>query len=623
MCGICGEFRYANDAPIAQEFVKAMTQRLQHRGPDGAGHYFDEGNKVGLGHRRLAIIDLATGEQPMSNGDGSLWIVFNGEIYNYRELRHTLEILGYHFRTASDTEVILHAYEQYGAECPRYFNGIFAFAIWDSHAHQLFLARDHFGVKPLYYSVADGVFRFASEQKALLADSTFPREIDLDALYLTLTFRYCPAPYTLLCGIRKLPPGCSLKISTGGIEQKNYAGDPPPIDRTTRPESWIAALREAYEAAVARQMVSDVPIGISLSGGVDSGTILALMSRHSTSPVYAFTVGFAERDDVNEIGAAHQLATRFGAVATTKMITEQDYATFMERYIWHMEEPVVNQSAAAYYFVAAMAREQGVKVLLNGQGPDEAFGGYPRHLAAALTDRIQSRAPTALPRMAYHFSPSGKMRQLLEAASTHDEALRLVRIYNVLPETTRRKLLSAQVRRSVAPDLPQRWLSGQLARLPEGSTLERMLAFDARNDLSEELLLSEDKMAMAASVEARVPFLDVEVMKIAEQIPGALKIGLRQQKSIHKAACEAWLPPEVVHRKKIGFTSAAGEWLRGVLGEDFRARIAAPDSFARTYLDVAEVTRLIDEHLSQQHDFQRILFLLYSLEHWYSMFICP
>lgn len=625
MCGICGVFAYQHPAPVSRALVRGMADTLAHRGPDGAGEFYDDSSGVGFGHRRLAIIDLVSGDQPMTTADGAVCIVFNGEIYNFRELRVALEAAGHQFRTSSDTEVILHAYQEYGIQCPARLNGIFAFAIWDARRRRLFLARDHFGVKPLYYSVQRGVFRFASEQKAILLDPSISREIDLDALHLTLTFRYCPAPHTLFRAIRKLPPASYLLVDERGVREGRYWDEPPIIDRDAQATQAAEALRDAYDQAVQRQMVSDVPLGLSLSGGVDSATLLALLCRYSSSPVAAFTVGFAGREDVSEIDAARALAGHFGAAFTARVIAEADYADFMRRYLWHMEEPVVNQSAPAYYFVARMAREQGVKVLLNGQGPDEAFAGYPRHLAAAHLPRIRQLGLGWAGRV---FFPAGRelplpesCRRLIYALGAHDEADLLLRIYSALTESARQALFAPGVWRSLDHDLPLEWVRSRLARAPEGTLLEKMTFIDARSGLPEELLLSEDKMAMAVGVEVRVPYLDLEVMRLAEALPGRLKIEGRRQKAVHKRACCALIPLTVIHRRKIGFVSAADRWLRRELGQRFVEYARAPDSLARAYLNPDVVERLVRQHLSGRWDHQRVLFLLLALETWHALYV--
>src|SRR5450759_305721 len=356
MCGICGIWNRGGET-VDPGLLVAMRDSMAHRGPDGAtcvmfdtqtgaapvlferagearaqraGSGASGAYTVGLGHRRLSIIDLQTGDQPMCNEDGTIWVVFNGEIYNYPELRDELLSRGHVFHSHSDTEVILHAYEEYGEECPRRFNGIFAFALWDARRGRLFLARDHFGVKPLYYSLQGDHFYFGSELKAILAAPGVRRELDANALNLCLTFRHTPSPWTLFKGIYKLPPGSSLTLTQVGMREQRYWQDALPVDYSLSEEQWIERLQAAVEAAVARQMMADVPIALSLRSGIDSTAVLALMSKHSGEPVRAFTVGFAGREDSSEIAPARASAQRFGAEFYEQVITSEDYANFME-----------------------------------------------------------------------------------------------------------------------------------------------------------------------------------------------------------------------------------------------------------------------------------------------------
>jgi asparagine synthase (glutamine-hydrolysing) len=649
MCGMCGVWRL-DRATVEPADAFAMRDSMRHRGPDGAAcAFFDTGlsahpvlleqlprepripsagskSDLVLGHRRLAIIDLATGDQPMCNEDGSIWLVYNGEIYNYRELRRLLSSHGHVFRTESDSEVILHAYEQYGEECPAYFNGIFAFAIWDARRERLFLARDHFGVKPLYYHHREGKsFSFASEIKALLADPEVPREMDVEALNLCLTFRRTPSPWTLFRGIRKLSPASSLSVSRTDLREHTYWSGDPPIDRTTEQEAWIEQLQQSLQSAVTRQMISDVPLGLSLSSGVDSTTILALMRKSSTEAVKAFTVGFEGSDATSEVASARGIAKRFGAEFHERVLTADDYGRFMDRYVWHLEEPVSNQSAAAYYFVADMAKRHGMKVLLNGQGPDEAFAGYGRHLATAYWRwlRVGTRLPgQPLIRRALAGTSIGEQyERFVLATEASDEEDRFLSTYAILSSLAKERLLDGGVKCEMDHDLPRRYVTSWLERAPHGTALERMTWVDTRTSLPDDLLLCEDKMAMAAGVEARVPFLDVEFMRVAERIPGAFKIRLGRGKYIHRKVASALVGPTIASGRKIGFESAMDVWLKGALGERLRDALETPSSFTASYLDRCHVSHLLEEHLSGTRDHQRILFLLLSLESWHSRFV--
>lgn len=647
MCGICGLWNLKN-APIDIGLLISMRDIMSHRGPDGKGSALFSTNlsarpitfqeqdelisvrpqlpmyNVGLGHRRLAIIDLSTGDQPMTNEDGSVWIVFNGEIYNYRELREELKGYGHVFKTASDTEVILHAYEEWKDNCPAKLNGIFGFAIWDGHDGSLFLARDHFGVKPLYYCLHEDCFYFASELKAILCNSAIPRQVDLDALNLCLIFRYIPSPKTLLKGICRLPPGCFIHVTSQGIKEGRYWQDAPDIKHEIKEKDWIEQLQFAVERAIIRQMMSDVPIGISLSSGVDSTTVLALMSQHSNDAVLAFTVGFAGREAQSEIEPARKMANRFGARFHEQVITSSDYANFMERYLWHLEEPIGNESAAAYYFVAEMARQQGVKVLLNGQGADEAFAGYKRYFGVMHKRwlRLATIFPARyiLPRL-FASKPIGERYQrFLFAIDAGEEDERFLRVHSILTESMKRSLINPDLMELINSELPRQYIRDQLNRTHNGTALEKMTYVDARTSLPDNLLLCEDKMAMAASIEARVPFLDLDLMAIAESIPERFKLRRERDKYIHRKACIRWVGQEVTSRPQIGFDNAVDIWLRSELGSRMRDVVTASDSFTNNYLNQNYVLKLMEEHSNKKRDHQRILFLLFSIESWYHIF---
>jgi asparagine synthase (glutamine-hydrolysing) len=647
MCGICGLWNLSA-SPVDPKLLVKMRDIMTHRGPDGAGCVMFNSRRstkpfefkdldaslpftlhpspydIGFGHRRLSIIDLNTGDQPMSNVDGSIWIVFNGEIYNYKELRIELQTKGHVFHTTSDTEVIIHSYEEYGEDCPKRFNGIFAFGIWDAKERKLFLARDHFGVKPLYYCQYNGTFYFASEIKAILCSPSVPREVDFDALNLCLTFRHTPSPWTLFKGIQKLQPGRSLIVTCQELREYRYWNGPGDIDRVTKESDWIERLQAKLKQAVVRQMVSDVTIGLSLSSGVDSNVLLALMSRDSGGPVKAFTVGFAGKEDSSEIEPARLAATRFSAEFYDQIITLDDYANFMTRYLWHLEEPIGNESAAAYYFVAKMARDKGVKVLLNGQGADEAFAGYERYLGVAYEGWLHlGTIPPfrwIVPYMLAGSALGERYQRFLFASAGNDEADRFRRVYSILSDELMSSLLNPDIANRMDPELPKQYIKDQLLNAPQGTPLERMTYVDLRTSLPDNLLLCEDKMSMAASVEARVPLLDLEYMAIAEQIPGKLKLRGFRDKYIHRKTCSQWVGDEAASRRKIGFDNAMDLWLRKELGDRIVQVAKEPRSFINIYLNSDYVLSVIKEHIGEHRDHQRILFLLLTLESWYAAF---
>ncbi|MBI5470770.1 MAG: asparagine synthase (glutamine-hydrolyzing) [Ignavibacteriae bacterium] len=623
MCGIAGIFHYDAQERIDRRLLESMTSTMAHRGPDGHGFYYSQNGKLGFGHRRLSIIDLSTGDQPMCNEDGTVWITFNGEIYNYRELRSQLKTCGHTFKTESDTEVIIHAYEQWGEECVTRFNGIFGFGIWDDKRQRLFLARDHFGVKPLYYHDNGHSVLFASEMKAIVHDKRVSRCIDYDAMHLCLTLRHTPSPWTLFRSIRKLPPSSSMIVDHQGVRTMCYWNQAPFINHNKREAEWIEELASAYPAAVKRQMVSDAPIGLSLSGGVDSNTLLSLMSQ-AQSHVHTFTVGFegaAERDD--ELHNAEAASQFYQADFEGRKVNEDDYISFMNSYLWHLEEPVGNESAAAYYFVAQLASKK-VKVLLSGQGADEPFAGYGRHLAAQYLPYLQWISPGVARSLSTFVAPLFRNNEtpgrLLDALSQKNEICQFLSTYSINTEAMRTQLFNPDFAVRSAPSVLTDYVRSQLARAPMGTTLEKMTYIDSRTSLSDNLLMCGDKMGMAASVEMRVPFLDLEIMKIAESIPGSFKIGNFKNKVIHKKVCERWLPPAVVHRRKIGFNEAMGKWMRRNLDGALSELIASRDSITATMLNPAYVQQLRQEHASGKADHQRFLFLLLSIETWRKVF---
>ncbi len=623
MCGIAGTFAFNSRQPVDKALLERMTDSIVHRGPDGVGYYYSHNRSLGFGHRRLSIIDLSTGDQPMCNEDRTVWITFNGEIYNYRELREQLKGRGHIFKTASDTEVIIHAYEEWKEDCVAKFNGIFAFGIWDEKKQQLYLARDHFGVKPLYYFENGRIFHFASEMKAILCDPSVPRKIDLDALNFCLTFRHTPSPWTLFKNIRKLPPSSYMTIDYNGAKTVSYLRTPTEIDEFKSENEWVEQLATVYPQAVKRQMVADTPIGLSLSGGVDSNTLLALMSKEQAH-VHTFTVGFEgadERDD--ELQAAKEASLMFDADSTARRVSDADYISFMEKYMWHLEEPIGNESAAAYYFVAKLAQEK-VKVLLSGQGADEPFAGYGRHLAAQYLPRLQWLPPQFAKPLGFLLLPFFRGQEppgrLVDALAQGDEISKFLSMYSITTPAMRRQLFGMDFTVQSGPSILSDYIRSQLARAPLGTMLEKMTYLDARTSLSDNLLLCGDKMAMAASIEMRVPFLDIELMKIAEAIPGRFKIQKFQNKVIHKKVCERWLPQTSVHRRKIGFNEAMGKWMKQNLDRKLAELISEPDSITRNLLNIEYVRKLQVEHSAGRHDHQRILFLLLSIETWRKVF---
>jgi asparagine synthase (glutamine-hydrolysing) len=596
-----------------------------HRGPDGEGYYFDDSHGVGLGHRRLTIIDLTTGDQPMQNEDGTVWIVYNGELYNYVELRDDLSKLGHRFASKSDTEVIIHAYEEYGQDCTKKFNGIFAFAIWDKNKNNLFLARDHFGVKPLYYYIDDECLIFGSEIKSLLSCKKIVRELDTESLALCLTYRYVPPPKTFLRNVLKLAAAHSLCVeSSGEIVERSFWDRTIVIDHSTSESEWIHILRGQFQKAVKRQMIADVPIGISLSGGVDSTAILALMTQLEGRGVHAFTVRFeGGKEDEDETACARKNAEWFGAKHYDYTITSQDYSKFFEKYLWHLEEPIGNESAIAYYFVAEMAKGI-VKVLLNGQGADELFAGYDRYLGVYYSRKMPF-IPPALVRILSHLPFSlrrkNQLRRLSELLQQDDIWSQIESVSSIISSQEIRNIFSGDLYHQFLNIGHDHLITKEISQYSSGSLLDRLIFHDMFGSLSENLLLCEDKMAMAASIEVRVPFLDIEFATTALSIPSSMKIRRLSGKYIHKKMCETYLPTSVVYQNKIGFDNPVDNWLKNSLGDQLMDYVHSSNSISGAHLNVQYIETMYNEHKKGAIDNQRFLFLLLSIEKWAELFL--
>ncbi len=603
--------------------MKKMLSELIHRGPDDEGQYLN--GPIALGMRRLSIIDVAGGHQPICNEDGTAWVVLNGEIYNFKELRGELQAKGHVFTTHTDTEVIVHGYEEWGDDCLKRLNGIFGLAIWDSRRRRVLLARDHFGVKPLYFYRDQQRLVWASEIKALLADATIPREVDREALDLYLTFRFVPSPRTMFAGIEKLAPGHRLIQDDKGCRIERYFEPPAEGQNERRSEAeWIAILQEQLEAAVRRQMMSDVPIGALLSGGVDSGVVVAIMSRLTSHPVRTFTVGFAECDDINELKEARETAALFGAEHREVVLSSVDYRDFLQKAIWHMDEPIATTSALAMYSVCCLAREH-VTVVLTGQGADEPFAGYPRHwgerygqfyrsVPSFLRDHAIAPLIESLPRQE-------RLKRAVRSLAIDDTSERFAKVYAVFTDGMKRSLWQPGMLPGAGADRVRETIDYWRKGIEDADPLVQMTYVDTRLSLSDDLLTYGDKMSMAASIEARVPFLDLEYMKTVEALPPSLRIRGGTHKYIHKKAVAKWLPPEVIQRPKRGFDTPVDQWFRSELSGYVREVLLAADSGCRTYFEPSAIGALIREHTGGRQDNRRQLFALLTFELWHRQFI--
>ncbi|HEY7203371.1 MAG TPA: asparagine synthase (glutamine-hydrolyzing) [Methylomirabilota bacterium] len=616
MCGIAGIFLRNGDS-VGEQPLQAMTTCLAHRGPDGDG-FFRRG-PIGLGHRRLAIIDLVTGDQPMSNEDVGITVVFNGEIYNFRELRRELEARGRRFRTASDTEVLLRAYEEYGVDCLRHLRGMFAFAIWDDHRRRLFLARDRVGIKPLVYAWDGQRLLFASEPKAILEDPSIPRRIDWEALRDYLTLHYIPSPRTIFADIRKLPPGCFLTVDLDGGEPKveRYWDLRFQPDVRRSEADWLEGLQAHLHDAVRSHLVSDVPIGAFLSGGMDSGTVVALMAGATRDQVRTFAIGFDEASH-DELAHARRVAQLHGT-QHFEFVVKPDALEVLPKLVAQFDEPFADSSAIPTYFVSKITREH-VTVALSGDGGDENFLGYSRYVRALALHNRLDRFPGVLARSVFRWAARLSPDTLrghgyLEMLGS-DPVARYFRLMAFQRSEGLRRILSVEARRRVSPRVTPELFErlGAEAGAPDyPSTLQ---SIDVRCYLPEDILTKVDKASMLVSLESRVPLLDHVLMEFMATMPTSLKFQNGAGKAILKKAMADRLPAETLTRRKMGFGVPLANWFRRDLGAYTREVLEGRRTRERGLLDPRAVSAVLDEHQSGARDRSSQIWALLCLEEW-------
>jgi asparagine synthase (glutamine-hydrolysing) len=622
MCGIAGFVTRAPASP-PDAVLARMTDSIRHRGPDASGYYRDP--FASLGHRRLSIIDVAGGQQPMSNEDGALRIVYNGEIFNHADLRPALEQAGHRYRTRCDTETILHAYEQYGPDCVTRFRGMFAFALWDKHARTLFCARDRLGKKPFYYYWDGRLFAFASEIKALLEHPAVSPRFEEALLSEYLDFGYCSGERTLFSGIRKLMPGHWLRLTPEQLEIRQYWEIPcPTVHERRDDQSWIAECRTRLEEAVRTRLMSDVPLGMFLSGGVDSSAIAALMKPMSSGPVKTFAVGYREQE-FSELAYARQVAEKIGTEHHEVVIGRNDFFNALPQLIWHEDEPISWPSSVSLYFVSRLAAEQ-VKVVLTGEGSDELFAGYARYRTYLLNRRL-AKAYGAVPRplrdalrsgIANTRLLSGNIRRKLQHSvlgrGEDLETLYLDNFYAAFSRAEQQRLLNAPV--GATYDSFLHYWNAQ----PDGSLLSRMLYADQKTYLVE-LLMKQDQMSMACSIESRVPFLDHLFVEFAAAVPDHMKLRGSVGKYIVKRAVEDILPRDIVYRKKMGFPTPLRQWLMEPSAGAVVAQLHDRDGLLASYIDFAYLDDLLSRHRSGLEDATDRIWRLLNLQLWGNIFI--
>jgi asparagine synthase (glutamine-hydrolysing) len=618
MCGICGQFNFTSGAPVDPRAIKGMMDTIVHRGPDDSGMHID--GPLGLGFRRLSILDLSpAGHQPMSDQAETVWVVFNGEIYNYQELRRELESHGHIFRSNCDTEVIVHGYKQWGDAVLNRFNGMFGLAIWDVAKRRLMLARDQMGIKPLYFSLQNGVLCFGSEIRPVHAASVTPPSVDVEAIALFLRYRYTPAPRTMFSGIQKLAAGEKLVVENGRAQISRYYNfEPRPFDPQPRVEEAAEKLLELYKAAVKRHLISDVPLGLLLSGGMDSGLLLGLMSLYGKDwPTFTVGYGSSFRDD--ELDDAARTAEIYGAQHHAVRLDRDTFERELPRIVATLEEPVASSSIVPMYFVCQRAREV-VKVALIGQGPDELFGGYNRHLGVHY-----GAAWRSLPRwlraggaaIARRLPRNETLKRGLYSLGSDDQLRRFQQVFSLVPGTT----LDHLFRPGMLPNGADREAMACWEEFrPAMAHLDDLNAFqllELRSSLPDELLMYGDKLSMANALEARVPYLDREVVEHVQQLGASFKVRHGVRKWLHRRVCRQFLPPEILRRKKRGFAvNVVDDWFRQSLQGRIQDYLADNQSLLYRYIRHETVTDLLKQHTSGREDHHKILFSLIVLEQW-------
>jgi asparagine synthase (glutamine-hydrolysing) len=624
MCGIAGFLDPQSPTSNSCDLLDRMLGAIAHRGPDDQGRLIDR--ELQMGMRRLSIIDLADGHQPIFDESGRYAVIFNGEIYNYRELRKDLLARGHVLKTYSDTEVIVHLYEDFGPNCLEYLRGMFAIAVWDSHTRTLFLARDRLGEKPLYYTQPTGLFIFASEIKSLLQHPAVTASPNLQAISYYLSLKYTPAPHTMFAGINSLPPGHYLIASSDGISIKQY-WDIPFSDsedvrsNTKRDGEYADELLSLLRESVHLRLRSDVPFGAFLSGGLDSSTIVALMAQELKEPVNTFSVGFDGAGSNDELPYANLVAEQFGCKHHALKITSDDFLRYADTVLWHLDQPIADQATIATFLVSKLA-SQHVKMVLTGEGGDELFAGYARYrgnqfepwlhwMPKSVAKHVRSIA-NQLPGLR-------RAKIAINALTQPDEATRFANWFPMFSDDAKQTLLSAQAEslRTGAAKV----FSRQLADCRSTDSLSRMLYVDSKLWLPDYLLLRGDKLTMANSLEARIPLLDHKLVEFAAGLPNHLKLDGANRKVLLRRVASSLLPAQIINRPKQGFPIPIERWLQAEARSLMQDMLSKKSIESRGLLNAQYVDQLVTQHLRGYADHSTQLWGLISLEMWFRRFI--
>ena len=624
MCGICGVYWYNSSEPVGDALLGGMLTSIRHRGPDEEGTYVDAG--LGLGSRRLSIIDLSGGTQPIYNEDRSVIVVFNGEIYNYRELRSGLESRGHRLATSSDTEVIVHLYEEAGDDCVRELRGMFAFALWDTRRQRLLLARDRLGIKPLYYADHRGQLVFGSEIKALLQHPAIEARPNAEALGHFLSLKYVPAPQTMFDGIHALPPGTVLVCDEHGPKVHSYwhlrfaQGGHASRSQASYEDELASLLRESVKL----HLVSDVPFGAFLSGGIDSSTIVALMSDLLSAPIKTFSVGFdGDGAAFSELPYARLVAERYGTDHHEIVVSGRDLVERAETVVWHLDQPIADPATLANYMVSELARRH-VKMVLTGEGGDELFAGYARHAGDKLSPLFRP-LPAALKAaalaVALRLPRLQRPKLALHALCQPDETSRLVNWFPLFSPDMKSALLTDDFKAELDGSSTARVFADCLARTDATDPLSRMLFIDTSLWLPDDLLARGDKTSMAASIEARVPLLDHKLVEFAASVPAHLKVKGFTRKYLLKRVARSLLPPQIISRKKQGFPVPLSVWFRKEARSFVRDVLSPAAVRRRGVFSPRYVQALIERNERGDVDGGAWLWALVNVELWYRLFI--
>jgi len=621
MCGICGTTGIADE-----RLMRRMCEVLVHRGPDDTGFYIDKESRISLGVRRLSIIDLKGGHQPIHNEDKRIWIVFNGEIYNFMELRKLLKERGHSFYTRTDTETIVHLYEEYGEACVNALQGMFAFALWNEKEKKLFVARDRLGIKPLYYYERKGELIIGSEIKAILEHPDVSREVNLEALNLYLTLQYVPSPLTMFSGIKKLPPGHYLVWARGKMNIKQY-WDVTFLERKQKVDEKAAKeeLKSKIEEAVRVRMRADVPLGVLLSGGIDSGAIASFAARLSHQPVKTFTIGFEAKGDYNEFKEARLISKRFNTDHHEIILSAPKTQELLPKLIWHLDEPLADQAAIPTYLVSRFARRE-VKVALTGEGGDEFFGGYPRYGWFRIAKMLQNKIPLSLRKLLLQSITKSSVReerkryaQLL--LGEFSDAERHISWIGSFSDSNKEILYGERMKENLNSGVIEDLVSGYLENGFEENLLHSLMYLDVKTWLVDNILTKVDKMSMSASLEARIPFLDHRLVEFVATLPASFKVRGLKTKFLLKSMLDGILPAEILNKRKHAFLVPTAEWFQNGMKEFVKEVLFSKITTNKRYFNPDYVKWLVNEHFAGRRDFNQEIWSLLCFELWHRLFI--